>query len=119
MFEITKPEEINAIKSPRIRLYLKRRLREIGYTLNPLSEGSFLYVDDPELLYQSHRLIAVNLSSIEQGLFSKIETTVVHLGIIEVTLLYNNEYTLSIVLECKRCSTHLLTLLDIKDSCEE
>ncbi len=108
MIEITKLEEIKAIESAKIRIYLKKRLREVGFELNPLTEGSFLYVEDPEELEQSHKLQGVTLPSIEQGLFTHIEAVTVHLGIFEISLLFNNEYILSIVLDQNRCSEDFL-----------
>jgi len=108
MIEITKPEEVNVIKSAKIRIYLKRRLREVGYELNPLTEGSFLYVEDPQELQQSHRLLGVTLPSMEQGLFSTVEAISIELDIIEISLLFNNEYLLSIVVDHNNCSEDFL-----------
>ena len=113
MIEITKPEEIKAIESAKIRIYLKRRLMEVDYQLNVLSEGSFLYLESPELLHQSHKLKGVTLPSIEQGLFSNIEAVTVHLGIFEISLLFNNEYLLSIIVEENSCSEEFLQLISM------
>ena len=113
MIEITKLEEINSIESAKIRIYLKRRLKEIGYELNPLTEGSFLYVEDPQEFQQSHKLQGVTLPSIEQGLFAHIEAVTVHLGIFEISLLFNNEYLLSIVVDQNSCSEEFLQLISM------
>jgi len=115
MIEITKPEEINSIESAKIRTYLKRRLREVGYELNSQTEGSFLYVEDPKLLHHSHRLCGVTLPSIEQGLFTSVEAVTVHLGIFEISLLFNNEYLLSIVVDENRCSEEFLQLISMDE----
>ena len=113
MIEITKLEEIKAIESVKIRIYLKRRLKEIGYELNPLTEGSFLYVEDPQAFQQSHKLQGVTLPSIEQGLFTHIEAVTVHLGIFEISLLFNNEYLLSVIISSKSCSEEFLRLISM------
>ena len=113
MIEITKLEEIKDIESVKIRTYLKKRLREVGYELNPQTEGSFLYVKDPELFHHSQKLSGVTLPSIEQGLFSSVEAVTVHLGIFEISLLFNNEYLLSIVVDENSCSEEFLQLISM------
>ena len=115
MIEITKLEEIKAIESAKIRIYLKKRLREVGFELNPLTEGSFLYVEDPGELEQSHKLQGVTLPSIEQGLFSNIETITADLDIFEISLLFNNEYLLSLIIYSKNCSETFLQQLGVDD----
>ena len=115
MIEITKPEEVNVIKSAKIRIYLKRRLMEVGYELNPLIDGSFLFLEEAEELQQSHKLLGVTLPSIEQGLFTHIEAVTVHLGIFEISLLFNNEYLLSIVVCKNSCSEAFLQQLGVDD----
>ncbi len=108
MIEITKTEDIKAIKSAKIRIYLKRRLGEVGYRLNPQTEGSFIFIEDPLELQQSHKLQGVTLPSVEQGFFTQIESVFVYLDIIEISLLFNNEYMLSVVLSKNRCSEDFL-----------
>ena len=113
MIEITKLEEIKSIESAKIRIYLKRRLQEIGFELNPQIEGSFLYVDLPQVLHQSHQLRGMTLPSIEQGLFTHIEAVTVHLGIFEISLLFNNEYMLSLIVQKNSCSEEFLQLISM------
>jgi len=114
MIEITTPLEIKLVSNEIIRTYLQHRFKEIGTPPNPLTEGSFVYVEDFHQLSQPHSLIGVTLPSIEQGLFAQTEAVAVFNGIIEITLLFNNEYLLSIVLEQKLCSKEFLALIGLE-----
>lgn len=97
MIEVMCPNDIGKISSPEIRAYLHKRFKEIGYPLIPHIEGYFLYVQDFSLLYESHVLKHLILPSIAEGLFDKIEGVTVDGDILEVSLLFNNEFLMSLV----------------------
>ena len=119
MIEVTNLEEVSAIKSPKIRDYLQRRLKEVGYELNPKREGSFLYVENPELLEHKHYLVGVTLPSIGEGLLTQREAVTIKLDIIEISLLFNNEYLLSIVVDKNSCSDKFLQQIGLEVSIEK
>ena len=97
IIEVMYPNDIDKISSPEIQAYLYKRFKEIDYSLIPHVEGYFLYVKDFSLLYESHNLNYLILPSIGEGLFDHIEGISVEDDIVEVSLLFNNEFLMSLV----------------------
>lgn len=97
MIEIMYPNDIEKIISPKIQAYLYKRFKEIDYSLIPHIEGYFLYVKDFSLLHESHRLNHLILPSISEGLFDHVEGVSIEGDIVEVSLVYNNSFLMSLV----------------------
>ena len=99
MIEIFDENDISRIPSQKVRDHLHKRFKEIGELLNPAAEGYFVYVDDFEQLYHRNVLRFVELPSIEEG-FLKYNEGVMQCGeIVEVSILFNNEFLLTLVLD--------------------
>ncbi len=97
MIEVMNTNDIEKIDVPEIQAYLYKRFKEIDYTLIPQIEGYFLYVEAFSLLLTRHRLKHLILPSIADGLFDRIEGVSVEGDIVEVSLLFNNEFFMSLV----------------------
>jgi len=97
MIEVMYLRDVKKIDNPEVASYLCKRFKEIDYTLIPQIEGYFLYVEDFSLLLESHRLKYLILPSIAEGLFNDIEGVSVEGDIVEVSLLFNNEFLMSLV----------------------
>lgn len=96
MIEVMSINDIESITSAPMRKYLFKRFEEIG-TLNPPTEGYFLIVNDFALLQERQPLHYMCLPSIAEGLFDHIEGISVEGDIVEVSLLFNNEFLMSLV----------------------
>ncbi len=90
-------DDLQRVSDPKVQQYLQKRFDEIAYILIPHIEGYFLVVNNFSQLYQSHTLQYVTLLSIAEGLFDHVEAVSVESDIVEVSLLFNNEFLLSIV----------------------
>ena len=97
MIEVMHPNDIEKIDVPELQVYLRKRFKEIDYTLIPHVEGYFLYVEDFSLLLESHRLKYLILPSLADGLFNDVEGVSEEGDIVEVSLLFNNEFLLSLI----------------------
>ena len=97
MIEVLQPEDIEKIDVPEVQAYLHKRFKEIDYRLTPHIEGYFLYIDAFLLLYKSNQLKYLILPSITEGLFDKVEGVSVEGDIVEVSLLFNNEFLMSLI----------------------
>ncbi len=97
MIEVMYSEDIEKINAPAVQVYLHKRFKEIDHTLIPHIEGYFLYVEDFSLLLTSHRLKHLVLPSIAEGLFDRVEGMALEGEIVEVSLLFNNEFLMSLV----------------------
>ncbi len=93
MVEVMHSSDIGKIRSPDVQ----KRFTEIDNRLIPQIEGYFLYVEDFSLLYESHQLKHFILPSIKEGLFDRVEGVSVEGDIVEVSLLFNNEFLMSLV----------------------
>jgi hypothetical protein len=98
MIEVMHPKDIEQIDNAEVVAYLHQRFEEMGYRLHPQTEGYFLYVEDFMQLYESHPLHYVTLPSISGGLLQRIEGVKIQEDIVEIILIFNNEFTLSLVL---------------------
>lgn len=112
IIEVIEIEDIEKIDSTEIKAYLKKRFRQLYYPLRPAIDGYFLYVDNPALFDQEHTLRHVILPTVEQGLFRHIEGVKIGHNIIEISLLFNNEFLLSIVLLKSRCNDKFLQMIN-------
>ena len=97
MIDVMNPNDIEKIDVPEVQAYLYKRFKEINYTLMPQIEGYFLFVEDFSLLYESHQLMHFILPSIKEGLFDRVEGVSVEGDIVEVSLLFNNEFLMSLI----------------------
>ncbi len=97
MVEVMTQSDILKINLPQVQNYLERRFKELEYPLQPSTEGYFIYVEDFTALQVSHRLTFVTLPSIAEGLFRHIEAISIKDDIVEVSLLFNNEFLLSLI----------------------
>lgn len=96
MIEVMSINDIGSITSAAMRKYLFKRFEEIG-TLNSQTEGYFLVVNDFALLQERQPLHYVCLPSISDGLFDHVEGVAVEGDIVEVSLLFNNEFLMSLI----------------------
>ena len=96
MIEVMSINDIGSITSVAMRKYLFKRFEEIG-TLNPQTEGYFLVVNDFALLQERQPLHYVCLPSIAEGLFDEVEGVSVEGNIVEASLLFGNEFLMSLV----------------------
>lgn len=99
MIEILDDNDINRIASQRVREHLHKRFQEIGGIQNPSVEGYFVYVDDFEQLYHRNMLRFVDLPGIEDGILKYNEGVLQYGEIVEVSILFNNEFLLTLVLD--------------------
>ena len=97
MIEVMCPQDIEKITSPVVQTYLHKRFKEIGYVIDPEIEGYFIYVPDFAQLHQTQDLTYLILPSIEEGLFDRPEGISITGDIVEVSLLFNNEFLISLV----------------------
>ncbi len=97
LFELFSLKEVEKLPHPVLKQYLKTRFKEIGGIKRPGVEGYFVYVEHFSALYQRNALRYVTLSSIAEGLFSNIEGISFKQDIVEVSLLFNNEFLLTLV----------------------
>lgn len=97
MVEVMNTKDIEKITSTEMQTYLFKRFKEINYHLIPHVEGYFLYVEDFTSLYKSHQLSHLILPSISEGLFDHVEGVSIDGDIVEVSLLFNNEFLMSLV----------------------
>ena len=97
MIEVMTQSDIAKVDVLAVQTYLHKRFKELEYLLNPITEGYFIYVKDFTSLQVSHRLTYVTLPSIAEGLFRHIEGITIKEDIVEVSLLFNNEFLLSLI----------------------
>jgi hypothetical protein len=106
MIEVFQMMDIANIGIGEVKDYLYRRFKEIGYELDPQREGYFVYVDDFSMLYEHHHLTYFTLPSLDEGLLNCIEAIDREDDLVEVSLLFNNEFLISLVFY-KLQSSHL------------
>ncbi len=97
LYELFSAKDVERLPHPVLKPYLKERFKEIGGIKNPGIEGYFVYVDNFKLLYQRNALRYVTLSSMSEGLFRNIEGVTIKQDIVEVSLLFSNEFLLTLV----------------------
>ena len=97
MIEVMYVRDVKKIDDPEVASYLHTRFQEIDHILHPQTEGYFLYVEKFQLLYERHIQHYFTLPSIEEGLFERVEAVDIHGDIVEVSLLFNNEFMMSLV----------------------
>ena len=97
MIEVMYPRDIEKIDNPEVARYLHKRFLEIDYTLHPQTEGYFLYVEAFTSLYKNHIQHYFTLPSISEGLFDRVENIEIENGVVEVSLLFNNEFMISLI----------------------
>jgi len=97
MVEVMYPRDIEKINDPEVASYLHKRFQEIDHVLHPQTEGYFLYVEAFTSLYKKNTQYYLVLPSIQEGLFNKIENVEVENGVVEVSLLFNNEFMISLI----------------------
>ncbi len=98
MIEVMYVRDIAKINDPEVASYLQKRFQEIDHLLHPQTEGYFLYVEDFTSLHKSHTQHYVTLPSIDAGLFDRVENVAIQGSIVEVSLLFNNEFLISLIL---------------------
>ena len=97
MVEVMYPRDIEKINDPEVASYLHKRFQEIDHALHPQTEGYFLYVEDFTSLYKKNIQHYFVLPSISEGLFDSVENVEVGNGVVEVSLLFNNEFMMSLI----------------------
>jgi len=104
--EIMNEADIQKVGDIAVQSYLQQRFTDLEAPLDAKHEGYFLYIEDTEVFEKEQQLTFAVLPSIEQGLFSRFEDTMLRDGIVEMSLLINNEFMLSIImLEANLSST--------------
>ena len=97
MIEVMYLRDIEKITDPEVESYLHKRFQEIAHTLHPQTEGYFLYVEDFNSLYQKNMQRYFTLPSIDEGLFERVEKVDRQGNIVEVSILFNNEFMMSLI----------------------
>ena len=97
MIEVMSKSDIVKVDVLPVQTYLHKRFKELKHPLEPSTEGYFVYVGDFTSLQGSHRLRYVTLPAISEGLFRNIEAVSIKDDIVEVSLLFNNEFLLSLI----------------------
>jgi len=97
MIEVMYLRDIEKIDDPEVVSYLQKRFQEIDHVLHPQTEGYFLYVEDFSTLYEEHKQHYFTLPSIDKGLFDRVEKVDIKGDIVEVSLLFNNEFMMSLI----------------------
>ncbi len=98
MIEVMNPSDIEKITSPKVQRYLHARFKEIAYAPTPDIEGYFLVIDDFTQLNTRQKLTHVVLPSIAEGLLQEVEAVTMRNAVVEISLLFNNEFLLSLIL---------------------
>ena len=98
MIEVMYLKDIEKIDDSKVKKYLHKRFQELNHVLSPQSEGYFLYVEDFNSLHINHRQHNFTLPSIAEGMLESIENVTVQDNIVEVSLLFNNEFMISLIL---------------------
>ena len=97
LYELFTINDVERLPHPILKQYLKERFEEIGGIKAPRVDGYFVYVENFKILYQRNALRYVTLSSIAEGLFRNIEGVTIKQDIVEVSLLFNNEFLITLV----------------------
>jgi len=97
LVEIQRLTDIDKVHDLQVQQYLQKRFNEIQGIDTPVSEGYFVFVEDFKELYYRNNLQHTSLLSIDEGLFNNVEDIHIKHGIMEVSLLFNNEFLLSLV----------------------
>ena len=97
MIEVMYLRDVEKIDDLEVASYLHKRLQDIDHILHPQTEGYFLYVEDFTSLYKKNIQHYFVLPSIEEGLFNSVENIDVQGNILEVSLLFNNEFMISLI----------------------
>ena len=97
MIEVMYPRDIEKINNSEVASYLHKRFQEIDHTLHPQTEGYFLYVEEFSSLYKKNIQHYCVLPSIDEGLFDSVEKVDIQGLIVEVSLLFNNEFMMSLI----------------------
>ena len=97
MVEVMYLRDAEKIDDAEVARYLHKRLQEIDHILHPQTEGYFLYVEDFTSLYKSNIQHYFVLPSIDDGLFNSVKNIDVQGNIVEVSLLFNNEFMMSLI----------------------
>ncbi len=97
MIEVMHLRDVEKIDNPEVASYLHKRLQEIDHILHPQTEGYFLYVEEFTSLYKKNIQHYFVLPSIEEGLFERVESIDIQGDIVEISLLFNNEFMMSLI----------------------
>ena len=97
MIEVMYIRDIEKIDNPEVASYLHKRFQEMDHILHPPTEGYFLYVEDFSSLHKKNIQHYFVLSSIDDGLFNSVENVDIQGSIVEVSLLFNNEFIISLI----------------------
>ena len=97
MIELMYLRDLEKIDNPEVASYLQKRFQEIDHVLHPQTEGYFLYVENFSSLYEKHTQHYFTLPSIDEGLFERVEKVDIQGNIIEVSILFNNEFMMSLI----------------------
>lgn len=96
--EVMNEVDIPKVGNKAVQRYLQQRFTELEVPLDAEREGYFLYIEETKLFEKEQQLTFAVLPSIEQGLFDRFEDTTLRDGIVEMSLLINNEFMLSIIM---------------------
>jgi hypothetical protein len=97
MIEVMYPRDIEKINDPVVASYLHKRFQEMDHILHPQTEGYFLYVEEFSSLHQRHSQHYFTLPSIDEGLIDSVENVKIEGNIVEVSILFNNEFMMSLI----------------------
>ncbi len=98
MIEVMYLRDVEKIDNPEVASYLQKRFQDIDHVLHPQSEGYFLYEEDFTSLYEKNTQHYFVLPSIDEGLFDRVEKVEIQGNIVEVSILFNNEFMISLIL---------------------
>jgi hypothetical protein len=97
LVEILTPTDLQRLP-PAVRRYLQGRLATLESPPDPATEGYFVYLEDPRVLTHPLVLRHTTLPSLEAGLLRHLEGVVGNGELLELAVLPNNEFLLSLVL---------------------
>ena len=97
MIEVMYLRDAKKIDNPEVASYLRKRFKVIDHVLHPQTEGYFLYVEDFSSLYKNNIQHYFVLPSIDDGLFDSVENVDIQGSIVEVSLLFNNEFMMLLI----------------------
>ena len=97
MIEVMYPRDIEKIDNSEVASYLHKRFQEMDHILHPQTEGYFLYVEEFNSLHKKNIQHYFTLPSISEGLFDRVENIEIENGVVEVSLLFNNEFMMSLI----------------------
>jgi len=99
MIEILNRADIQNVKDEKIKEYLEYSFKRLPNNFEYPEYGYFVVIETiQELESNSIKLSKINLPSIDNGLFDFVELVEIQNEIVEVVILYDNDYGVSFII---------------------